>query len=110
MSGSSCTSLYSFFSRDKVPTMSTLYDLIDQLSDWKINQIQLYIEHTFAYRGHDIVWKDSSPFTGEEILQLDRFCKERFIELVPNQNSFGHMHRWLCHDKYRSLSGKNKDI
>ena len=26
-------------SRDKVPTMETLYDLIDLLSKWKINQV-----------------------------------------------------------------------
>lgn len=30
--------------------------------------------------------------------------QDRFMELVPNQNSFGHMHRWLNFDKYRNLS------
>ena len=33
-------------SRDKVPTMATLFHLIDRLAGWKINQLQLYIEHT----------------------------------------------------------------
>src|SRR5260221_13426288 len=28
-------------SRDKVPTMQTLYRLVDMLSEWKINQLQL---------------------------------------------------------------------
>jgi hexosaminidase len=42
--------------------------------------------------------------TGEEILALDRFCRDRFIDLVPNQNSFGHMHRWLMHPQYRHLA------
>jgi hypothetical protein len=42
--------------------------------------------------------------TGEEILALDAYCRERFIELVPNQNSFGHMTRWLTHDRYRPLA------
>ena len=37
-------------SRDKVPSMETLYQLIDLLASWKINQLQLYTEHTFAYR------------------------------------------------------------
>jgi N-acetyl-beta-hexosaminidase len=32
-------------SRDKVPTMDTLYRLIDLLASWKINQLQLYMEH-----------------------------------------------------------------
>lgn len=91
-------------SRDRVPTMRTLYDLVDLLASWKINQLQLYFEHTFAYRGHEVVWRDASPFTGEEILELDRFCRDRHMELVPNQNSFGHMHRWLIHEPYRELA------
>src|SRR5438477_6364863 len=73
-------------SRDKVPTMATLFALVDQLAELKINQLQLYTEHTFAYRGHEVVWKDASPMTAGEIRQLDAYCKARFIELVPNQN------------------------
>ncbi len=91
-------------SRDKVPTMPTLLGLIDKLAEWKINQVQLYTEHTFAYLNHPEVWQEASPMTGQDILDLDRYCKERFIELVPNQNSFGHMHRWLTHMRYASLA------
>lgn len=91
-------------SRDKVPTMETLYHLVDLLAEWKINEFQLYTEHTFAYLAHPIVWEHASPMTGEQILQLDAYCRERFIELVPNQNSFGHLRRWLTHDKYRPMA------
>ncbi len=91
-------------SRDKVYHMETLFMLIDELASWKINQVQLYIEHTFAYLGHETVWQDSSPMTPEEILQLDAYCRERFIELVPNQNSLGHMTRWLKHTQYQHLA------
>ncbi len=54
-------------SRDKVPTMDTLFGLVDMLAEWKVNQFQLYMEHTFAYDRHRAVWKDASPITGEEI-------------------------------------------
>ena len=91
-------------SRDKVPTMETLFALVDRLASWKINQLQLYTEHTFAYRNHPIVWQKASPMTGEEILILDAYCRERMIELVPNQNSFGHMQRWLKHAPYAHLA------
>jgi hypothetical protein len=37
-------------------------------------------------------------------MALDAFCRERFIELVPNQNSFGHMERWLVHPRYADLA------
>jgi hexosaminidase len=91
-------------SRDKVPTMETLFSLVDLLSDLKINHLELYTEHTFAYSAHREVWAEASPMTGEEILALDAYCRERFIDLVPNQNSFGHMHRWLSHARYRHLA------
>lgn len=91
-------------SRDKVPAMETLYRLVDELASWKINRLQLYIEHTFAYRAHPAVWAEASPLTGDEIESLDAYCRERFIELVPNQNSFGHMERWLKRPEYAHLA------
>jgi len=90
--------------RDKVPTMGTLYRMVDLFSSWKINQIQLYTEHTFAYKNHKTVWKDASPMTGKQIKTLDAYCRDHFIELVPNQNSFGHMNRWLKHERYSHLA------
>jgi hypothetical protein len=91
-------------SRDRVPTMATLYALVDLLAEWKVNQFQLYTEHTFAYRDHRQVWEHASPMTGEETLALDAYCRDRFVELVPNQNSFGHMARWLQFPRYAPLA------
>ena len=91
-------------SRDKVPTMATLESLIEQLAAWKVNHLQLYVEHTFAHPGLEDVWEGASPFTAEEIAHLDGFCRERFIELVPNQNTLGHMERYLIHPRWRSLA------
>lgn len=91
-------------SRNRVPTMETLFNLVDRLAGWKINQIQLYFEHTFAYRQHPEVWAGVSPFSGQDILELDRYCRERFIELVPNQQSFGHLAPWLNHPAYKHLA------
>ena len=91
-------------SRSKVPTLQTLFDLVDLFSGWKINHLELYTEHTFAYENHREVWAQASPMTGEDILRLDAYCRERFVELVPNQNSFGHMHHWLELPRYNHLA------
>lgn len=90
--------------RDKVPTMETLYGIVDHMASWKYNQLQLYTEHTFAYAGHETVWKDASPMTPEQVRALDAYCHDRYIQLVPNQNSFGHMRRWLSHPEYAGLA------
>ncbi len=95
-------------SRDRVPTMETLYQLVDLLASLKINQFQLYTEHTFAYHAHPEVWAAASPMTAEEIMTLDRYCAERFIDLVPNQNSLGHMDQWLELPRYHDMAEKQE--
>jgi len=91
-------------SRNKIPTMKSLETLVDTLASLKYNQLQLYFENTFAYQNHRAVWNDIEPLTGAEILHLDALCQERFIQLVPHQNSCGHMHKFLVHDEYRALA------
>ncbi|HZQ86240.1 MAG TPA: family 20 glycosylhydrolase [Acidimicrobiales bacterium] len=91
-------------SRDKVPTMATLEAMVDRLASWKVNQLQLYMEHTFAYAAHAEVWRSASPFTPDELRSLDAYCRTRHVELVPNQNCLGHFERWLRHPAYRGLA------
>jgi hypothetical protein len=91
-------------SRDKVPTMGTLKLLVDLLARFDYNQFQLYTEHTFAYQNHKEVWQHASPMTPAEIRELDAYCAMRGIELVPNQNTFGHLERWLVKPAYNALA------
>ena len=91
-------------SRDRVPTMGRLYALVDQLAALKLNHLELYTEHTFAYARHREVWAQASPMTAAEVRDLDAYCRARHIELAPNQNSFGHLQRWLKHPRYRDLA------
>jgi hypothetical protein len=91
-------------SRDRVPRMDRLFELVETLASWKLNELQLYFEHAFAYRGHERVWRGVDPFTHDEIRALDAHCRAHGIELVPNQQSFGHLHHWLKHAEYRHLA------
>ena len=91
-------------SRDKVPSMGTLKQLVEILEKFNYNQLQLYTEHTFAYSKHEAVWKDASPMAAQEIRELDLFCAMHGIDLVPNQNSFGHLERWLVKPEYNHLA------
>ncbi len=88
-------------SRDRVPTRETLERIVGVCVLARINQLQLYTEHTFAYDAHEIVWRDASPITPDDVRWLDELCASHGIELTPNQNCFGHMERWLKHDAYR---------
>lgn len=91
-------------SRDRVPTMAHLREIIDTLAGLKFNHLQLYTEHTFAYVGHEEVWADASPITPDEARDLDAYARTRGIELAPNQNCFGHLASWLKRPKYQHLA------
>ena len=89
-------------SRDRVPTRETLEHLVERLATLRYNHLQLYTEHTFAFREHEIVWRAASPMTPDDVRWLDALCAKRGIELAANQNVFGHMERWLTHEAYRA--------
>ena len=91
-------------SRGRVPKLETLVDLAERLADFKINELQLYTEHTFAYRRYKSVWQDWGALTGEDIRKLDARCRELGIDLVPNQNSFGHLRHFLEHPRLNKLA------
>lgn len=91
-------------SRGRVPRLETLLKLAEHLADFKINELQLYTEHTFAYAKYKPVWRDWGALTGEEIRELDARCRQLGIDLVPNQNSFGHLRYFLEHPRLRKLA------
>jgi len=95
-------------SRGRVPKLETLLDLAEKLADFKINELQLYTEHTFAYRKYRSIWQGWGALTGAEIRKLDRRCRELGIDLVPNQNSFGHLRYFLEHPKVKKLAEVSK--
>ena len=89
-------------SRDRVPTRETLARLVELMARLRLNHLELYTEHTFAYRDHETVWREASPLDADDVRWLDARCRERGIELAANQNAFGHMGRWLRHGAYRA--------
>jgi len=91
-------------SRGRVPKLETLLELVEHLADFKVNEFQLYVEHTFAYRNYEPVWRGWGALTGEEMLRLDARCRSLGIDLVPNQNSFGHLRYWLEYPPLQKLA------
>ena len=86
---------YHDVTRGKIPTLQTLKELVDRMAFYKLNQLQLYIEHTFAFKDHTELWAGNDPLTAEEILELDDYCRKNHVELVPSLASFGHLYHAL---------------
>ena len=91
-------------SRGRKPNMDSIKQMIDFMAALKYNEFQLYMEgECFKYSAYPKYTENFDCLTPEDIKELDRYCKARFIDLVPNQNSFGHLTHWLKHDEFREL-------
>lgn len=94
---------YHDVTRGRIPTLASLKALADKLSLYKINQLQLYVEHSFLFQEFSEVWRDNTPLTAEDILELDTYCQKLHIDLVPSMASFGHMYHLLSTKSYSHL-------
>ena len=83
--------------------LDTLKKQIDVLSRYKINQYQLYIEQSFAFRGFSEMWREDSVLTPEEIMEVDKYCADRDIDFVPSLASFGHLYELLKTKSYEDI-------
>jgi len=95
-------------SRGKVPTLTTLKEIVDFMVRFKLNLLMLYTEHTFRFRRHPLIGKSASPMSAAEIRELDAYAAERHVELVPTLQSLGHMHHLLKIRRYRHLAESDR--
>ncbi len=95
--------VYHDCARGKVPKLATLKGLVDRLAEWKINELQLYVENAFAFKKHPLISKGYSPLTAADITSLQTYCRARHMRLVPSLSSFGHMEKVLAIPEYAHL-------
>lgn len=92
-------------SRAKVPNINTIKQVIRLLADLKYNHLELYVEgFSLESKTYPEVLKDGNYLTIEEYQELEKYAYEYFIDLVPNENGFGHMQDWLLLEKFKELS------
>ena len=94
---------YYDITRGRIPTLDSLKSLVDTLAYHKINMLQLYVEHVFPFKEYDGIYQRTGCMTPEETVELDKYCQENFIELVPSLSCFGHLYELLQTEKYKHL-------
>lgn len=96
--------------RGRVPTLAELKALADRAAFYKLNQLQLYIQHTYLFEGLGEGWYGADPLTAEEIMALDEYCARRHIDLVPSVACFGHMYHILNTYTFRHLCEREAEV
>ncbi len=92
-------------SRGRMPKVETFKKIIDYLAALKYNELQIYMEgHVFKFASFPQYTADFDCLNAADLKEIQEYCKARFIDLVPNQNSFGHMGRWLTKPELSHLA------
>lgn len=91
-------------SRGPVPTVEYIKRQIRSFAAFKLNMHSFYMEHAFSSSEHPLIGPAGGSLTPDEIRELVAYARSYHIELVPEQQTFGHLHKALKLEKYNELA------
>src|SRR5262245_25909407 len=91
-------------SRGPVPTVDYIKRQIRTEAFFKLNMHSFYMEHTFSSPSHPLIGPEGGSLTPSEIRELVTYARKYHVELVPEQQTFGHLHKALRLEKYADLA------
>ena len=91
------------WSRGPIPTMDFLKREIRTLAAYKYNIFSPYFEHTFAYASTPVAAFPGATLTPDQARELVAYAAQYHITIIPEQESFGHLHNVLKFEQYSPL-------
>ncbi|MEP6706594.1 MAG: beta-N-acetylhexosaminidase [Pyrinomonadaceae bacterium] len=91
-------------SRGPVPTVDYIKRQIRNEALFKLNMHSFYMEHTFGSASNPLIGPAGGSLTPDEIRELAAYARRYHVELVPEQQTFGHLHKALRLEKYAELA------
>ena len=90
--------------RGRVPSVEGVKEIVDQIALTKMNSLQLYVEHPFEFLEFSNVGNTYDDIlTAEDLLEIDQYCYDNFIDFVPSLSCFGHLYELLMKPEYKEL-------
>ena len=91
-------------SRGPVPTVGYIKRQLRTFAAFKLNMHSFYMEQTFRSDSNPLIGPAGGSLTPDEIRELVAYARRYHIELVPEQQTFGHLHKALKLEKYNELA------
>jgi len=95
--------------RIQVMTPAALKAFAKELADLGMNTLVMEYEATYPFKKHATITNEYS-YTREEIKEFISYCKSIGIEVVPLQQSLGHLEYILRNPRYSELKEDRQDI
>ncbi|MEK0312408.1 family 20 glycosylhydrolase [Cohnella sp. 56] len=89
--------------RTVYPTFPNILAYIAEMSEYKLNTLVVEYEDKLPFRRHAFLRHSELAMTDEEHTLLLETCRDHFIEVIPKQQSFGHLEFILKHPPYIAL-------
>jgi len=89
-------------SRGPVPTVEYIQKQIRTLAAFKLNVLSWYIEHAFKHEKHPLI-APPNGLTAAEVREIVAYAQKYHVEIIPEQQSFGHAWQTLRHEEYADL-------
>jgi hypothetical protein len=90
-------------SRGPVTTLEFEKTELRTLAAFKINVYSPYFEHTLAYDANPLISPPGGGISHADIRTLVAYARHYHIDIVPEQEAFGHLHHVLKYDLYSPL-------
>lgn len=94
--------------RVQVMKMAALKQFTLHLSQYGINTLVMEWEASYPYQQHAVI-ANPDAYTRTEITDFIRYCDSLHIDVIPLQQSFGHVEYILRHARYKDLREDQKD-
>ena len=91
-------------SRGPVPTVDYIKRQLRTFASFKLNLHSFYMEHAFSSSAHPLIGPAGGSLTPDEIRDIVKYARSYHIEIVPEQQTFGHLHKALKLEKYAPLA------
>ena len=95
--------------RIQVMTMDSLKAFALKLSKEGINTLIMEWEGTYPFEKHPLI-PNRYAYTRAEIISFIKYCTGLRIDVIPLQQSFGHVEYILRNDRYKELREDQKDF